>query len=54
MHHGRVTAVKGLEFISDRLSYIVLRGRWCNIIVLKVHEPSEKIVMIQKTVFKRN
>ena len=23
------------------LSYIVLRGRWCNIIVLNVHAPSE-------------
>jgi len=24
------------------MSYIVLRGRWCNIIVLNVHAPSEK------------
>ena len=23
------------------MSYIVLRGRWCNIIVLNVHPPSE-------------
>ena len=23
------------------MSYIVLRGRWCNIIVLNVHAPSE-------------
>ena len=30
------------EFVSDRLSYIVLRGRWCNIIVLNVHAPSEE------------
>jgi len=27
---------------SDRTSYIVLRGRWCNIIVLNVHAPSEE------------
>jgi hypothetical protein len=28
-------------FISDRTSYIILRGRWCNIIVLNVHAPCE-------------
>ena len=33
--------VKRVEFVSDRMSYIVLRGRWCNIIVLNVHAPSE-------------
>ena len=39
-----VSAVKRIEFVSDRMSYIVLRGRWCNIIVLNVHAPSgEKI-----------
>ena len=31
-----------MEFVSDRMSYIVLRGRWCNIIVLNVHVPSEE------------
>jgi len=30
------------EFISDRVSYLVLRGHWCNIIVLNVQEPSEE------------
>jgi hypothetical protein len=30
-------AVKRVEFVSDRVSYIVLRGPWCNIIVLNVH-----------------
>ena len=24
------------------MSYIVLKGRWCNIIVLHVHAPSEE------------
>jgi len=37
-----VSAVKTAEFVSDRLSYIVLRGRWCNIIVLTVHAPNEE------------
>jgi hypothetical protein len=26
-----------VEFVSDRKSYIALRGRWCDIIVLNVH-----------------
>jgi len=29
-----------VEFVSDRMSYIVLRGRWCNIMVLNMHAPS--------------
>ena len=37
-----VSAVKRVEFVSDRMSYIVLRGCWCNIIVLNVHLPSEE------------
>jgi hypothetical protein len=27
--------------ISDRMSYIILRGCWCHIIVLNVHAPTE-------------
>jgi exonuclease III len=27
--------------VSDRKSYIILRGRWCDIIVLNVHAPTE-------------
>jgi len=42
VHHRIVSAVKRVEFVSDRVSYIVLRGRWCNIIVLNVHTPSEE------------
>ena len=37
-----VSAVKRVEFVSDRLSYIVLRGRWPNIIVVNVHAPYEE------------
>jgi len=32
--------VKRIAFVSDRLSYIVLRGRWLYIIVVNVHAPS--------------
>ena len=40
VHRRIVSAVKRVEFVSDGMSYIVLRGRWCNIIVLNVHAPS--------------
>ena len=42
VHHRIVSAVKRVEFVSDRVSYIVLRGRWYNIIVLNVHAPSQE------------
>jgi len=31
-----------VEFVSGGKSYIVLRGRWCNIIILNVHTQSEE------------
>ena len=37
-----VSAVKRVEFVTDRVSYIVVRGHWCNIIVLNVHALSEE------------
>ena len=42
VHYRIVTAVKRVEFVSDRMSYIVLRGRWWNIIELNVNVPSEE------------
>jgi hypothetical protein len=39
VHYRIVSAV---EFLSDWVSYIVLRGLWYNIIVLNVHAPSEE------------
>jgi exonuclease III len=36
-----ISAVRRVEFVSDRMSYIILRGRWCNIIVVNVHAPCE-------------
>jgi hypothetical protein len=41
VHQRIASGVKWVEFVSDRVSYIVLRGCWCNIIVLNVHAPSE-------------
>ena len=42
VHQTVASAVKRVKFVSNRMSYIVLRGRWCNIIVLNVHAPSEE------------
>ena len=42
LHHRIESAFKRVEFVSDRVSYVVLRGRWVNIIVLNVHAPSEE------------
>jgi hypothetical protein len=53
--HQRISsAVKRVEFVSDRVSYIVLGGRWCNIIVLNVHAPSEEKSDESKDSFMRN
>jgi hypothetical protein len=30
-----------VEFISDRMSYIILRGSWSHIVVLNIHAPTE-------------
>ena len=54
VHHRIVSSVKRVEFVSDRMSYIVLRGRWCNIVVLNVFALSKEKVIIQKRVFMHN
>jgi hypothetical protein len=41
VHRRIISAVKRVEFVSDRMSYIILRGRWCHIIMLSVHTPAE-------------
>jgi hypothetical protein len=37
-----ISAVKSFEFVTDSMSYIILRGRWCHIIVLNIHAPTEE------------
>jgi exonuclease III len=41
LYKSIISAVKRVEFVSDRMSYIILRGRWCHIVVLNVHAPTE-------------
>jgi hypothetical protein len=41
VQHRILSAVKSAEFVGDRMPYIALRVRWCNIIVLNEPAPSE-------------
>jgi hypothetical protein len=41
VHKRIISVVKRVEFVSDRMSYIILRGRWCHIIVPNVLAPTE-------------
>jgi hypothetical protein len=41
VHNRIISAVKMIEFVSDRMSYINLKGRLCDIIVLNVHSTTE-------------
>jgi hypothetical protein len=52
VHKRMISAVKRVEFVSDRMSYIILRGRWCHIIVLNVHAPAEdKIDYLKDSIY---
>jgi hypothetical protein len=41
VHKRIISAVKRVELVSERMSYIILRDRWCVIIVLNVGAPTE-------------
>jgi hypothetical protein len=41
VHTRIISAVKRVEFVSDRMSYTILRDHWCHIVVLNVHAPTE-------------
>jgi exonuclease III len=41
VHNTTISAVKRVEFVSDRMLHITLKGRWCDIIVLNVHATTE-------------
>ena len=54
VHRRIVSAVKRVEILSDRLSYIDLRGHCCKIIVLNVHVPREEKSDDSNIIFMRN
>jgi hypothetical protein len=40
--HKRIkSAVKRVELVSERMSYIIIRACWCRIIVLNFYVPTE-------------
>ena len=41
VHRRIMSAVKKVEYISDLVSCVLMLCRWCDIIVLNVHAPSE-------------
>jgi hypothetical protein len=41
VHKGNISAVKRVDFVSDRMSYIILKSPCCDIIILNVHVPTE-------------
>jgi hypothetical protein len=41
VHKRIISAIKRVEFVSDRISYIILRDCWCHIIALNIHAPTE-------------
>jgi hypothetical protein len=41
VHKRIISAVKRVEFVRDRMSYIIIRGCWCHITVPNVHAPTE-------------
>jgi hypothetical protein len=42
VHQRIVPTVKKVEFVSDRMPYIVLRSRWFNIIAISARTPTEE------------
>jgi exonuclease III len=40
-HERIISAVETAESVSDVMSHTVLRGRWCDIIAVEAHPPTE-------------
>jgi hypothetical protein len=40
LHKRIISSVKRIELVTDWISHIILRGCWCDIIVLNVHAPT--------------
>jgi len=53
IHHRLVSAVRRVDFFCNRDLDIFLRVRWCYIIFLNVHAPSEEKCGDSKASFER-
>jgi hypothetical protein len=51
VHERIISAVMGIESVSDRMSYIILRGLRWDIIVLNVHAPRENTIYDETNTF---
>jgi hypothetical protein len=53
VHKRIISAVTRVEYVSDRMSYTILRGRCC-LTVLNVHAPTEdKIDEVKDSIYKK-
>jgi hypothetical protein len=51
IHKRIISVVKRADFVTDRMSYIILRGRWFDIIVLNIHAPTKDNIDNVKDIF---
>jgi hypothetical protein len=51
VHDRIISAVKRVEFVGDRMSYIPLNCRWCDIIVLNVQAQTEDKYVIKESFY---
>jgi hypothetical protein len=51
VHKIIISAFKRTKFVSDKMSYIILRGRWFHIILLNIHALTEDINNDSKDIF---
>jgi exonuclease III len=54
VHNRIISAVIRVEFVSDMMTYITLKGRWCDITVLNAHAPTEDKDGVIKDIFTKN
>jgi hypothetical protein len=54
VHNRIISVVKRVEFVTDRMSYMILKDRCCDIIALNVHAPTEDKDDVIKYSFTKN
>jgi hypothetical protein len=42
VRQGIISGIKRKDYVGGRISYIILRGCWCDIFVLNAHRPLKK------------
>jgi hypothetical protein len=49
-HNKNISTIERVEFISNSISYVICRGRCCNIVALKVHVRTEDEIDVKDKV----